>query len=145
MAKQVFINLPVKDLDRSMKFFEGLGFIFNPTFTNEQGACMVVSDTIYVMLLREDFFSTFTQKPVVDATKATEVLVCLDADSRADVDAIVKKAQELGGSIYREPQDHGWMYQHAFADLDGHQWEFAFMDEAALQEQMAAGAADAAS
>ncbi len=128
MATKVFINLPVQDLNKSMEFFLGLGFDFNPQFTDENATCMVVSETIFVMLLTETYFKTFTKKPISDAKTATEVLIALDADSREEVQQIITKAQQLGATIYSEPQDHGWMYQHSFADLDGHQWEFAYMD-----------------
>jgi predicted lactoylglutathione lyase len=132
MATKIFVNLPVKDLDRSIAFFTGLGFTFNPQFTDENATCMVISDNIFAMLLTEKFFKTFTSKPISDATKSTEVLIALDTSSRDEVTQIVAKAKELGATIYSEPNDHGWMYQHAFADLDGHQWEFAYMDESQL-------------
>jgi predicted lactoylglutathione lyase len=128
MTKQIFVNLAVKDLNKSKAFFAALGFSFNEQFTNESGACMVISDTIYAMLLTEPFFKQFTSKEIVDATKSTEVLVCLSADSRAEVDDMVRKAVAAGGRIYNEPQDHGFMYGHGFEDLDGHQWELAFME-----------------
>jgi uncharacterized protein len=129
MATKVFINLPVKDLGKSKAFFEGLGYSFNPQFTDENAACMVISDTIYAMLLTENYFKTFTNKAISDATKTTEVLIALDAASKEEVTQVVAKAKKLGATIYKEPADHGWMYQHSFADLDGHQWEFAYMDE----------------
>jgi uncharacterized protein len=135
MATKVFINLPVKNLDRSMDFFKNLGFSFNPQFTDDKAACMVVSDSIFVMLLIESYFQTFTRKTVSDATKATEVLIALDTNSRDEVKELVAKAQSLGAVIYAEPQDHGWMYQHSFADLDGHQWELAYMDMSQLPSQ----------
>jgi predicted lactoylglutathione lyase len=128
MASKVFINMPVKDLNKTKAFFEGLGYSFNPQFTDENAACMVISDAIYAMMLTESYFSTFTKKPIADAKKTTEVLIALDAASRDEVIGIVAKAKELGATIYTEAQDHGWMYQHSFADLDGHQWEFAYMD-----------------
>jgi len=128
MARKIFVNLPVQDLNRSMAFFRELGFDFNPQFTNEQGACMVISDDIYAMLLTRDFFQGFTGKPIADATKSTEVLVCLSCDSRAEVDELVRKARAAGGTVPREPQDHGFMYGHGFEDLDGHIWELAYMD-----------------
>lgn len=137
MASKIFVNLPVKDLDKSKAFFEKLGFSFNPQFTNEQGACMVISDSIFAMLLTEPFFQGFTpNKTICDATKSTEVLIALDAASRKEVDDLVKKAVDAGGSIYTTPQDHGWMYSHSFADLDGHQWELVFMDLSAVPPQM---------
>lgn len=128
MATKIFINLPVKNLDKSKEFFENLGFSNNPQFTDENAACMVVSETIFIMLLTEAYFQTFTKKPISNAKESTEVLIALDADSKEEVQQIVAKAQKLGATIYSEPQDHGWMYQHSFADLDGHQWEFAYMD-----------------
>ena len=133
MAKQIFVNLPVNDLVKSKAFFEALGYSFNAQFTNEDAACMVISDTIYTMLLTKPFFEKFTSKEVVDAKKSTEVLVCLSADSRAEVDEIVAKAVAAGGRIYNEPQDHGFMYAHSFEDLDGHQWEFAYMEPSHIQ------------
>jgi predicted lactoylglutathione lyase len=133
MATQVFINLAVKDLPKSKVFFEKLGYSFNPQFTNDDAACMVISDTIYAMLLTEPFFKKFTDKELVDAKKATEVLVCLSADSRVTVDEMVRKAVAAGGRIYNEPQDHGFMYAHGFEDLDGHQWELAFMEPSHIQ------------
>jgi len=129
MATKVFINLHVKDLEKSKSFFEGLGFSFNPQFTNEKAACMVISDSIFAMLLTEPFFKTFTKKEICDANKSTEVLIALDASSREEVDNTVTKAKALGATIYTDPVGHGWMYQHSFADLDGHQWELAYMDE----------------
>jgi len=133
MATQIFVNLAVKDLAKSKAFFEQLGYSFNPQFTDENAACMVISDTIYVMLLTEPFFKNFTSKDIVDAKKSTEVLVCLSAESRKHVDDIVRKAVAAGGRIYKDPQDHGFMYGHSFEDLDGHQWEFAFMEPSHVQ------------
>ena len=128
MSRQIFVNLPIKNMERSKSFFSALGFSFNPQFTNEQGACMVISDSIYAMLLIEPFFQTFTRKPVADATKSTEVLICLSCESRAEVDSLVKKALAAGGTSPNAPQDHGFMYGHGFTDLDGHVWELMYMD-----------------
>jgi len=128
MQRQIFVNLPIKNMEKSKAFFAALGFGFNPQFTNDQGACMVVSDTIFVMLLVEPFFLTFIKKPIVDATKATEVLVCLSCESRAEVDEFVAKARAAGGTVPNAPQDHGFMYGHGFEDLDGHIWELCYMD-----------------
>ncbi len=128
MNRQIYVNLPVKDLDKSKAFFTALGFTFNPQFTNEHGACMVVSDTIYVMLLVEPFFKTFTKKAVADATKTTEVLVCLSVESRARVDELVARALAAGGAAPNPKQDQGFMYGHGFEDLDGHLWELVYMD-----------------
>ena len=135
MATKVFINLPVKDLDRSISFFTNLGFKFNPQFTDDKAGCMVISENIFAMLLTETYFTTFTKKTVSDATITTEVLITLDAGSREEVQKIVSQAKELGAAIYFEPQDHGWMYQHSFADLDGHQWEIAYMDASQIPAQ----------
>jgi len=135
MKRQIYVNLPIKNMERSQAFFASLGFSFNPQFTNEQGACMVVADDIYVMLLVEPFFQTFTAKPVADATKSTEVLVCLSCESRAEVDALVAKARAAGGTVPRAPQDHGFMYGHGFDDLDGHTWELVYMDPSAAPPQ----------
>src|SRR4051812_37484468 len=119
MARKIFVNLPIKDMERSKAFFIGLGFGFNPQFTNEQGACMVISEDIFVMLLVEPFFKGFTKKPIADATKSTEAILCLSCDSRAEVDDFVKKALAGGGKAPVPPQDHGFMYGHGFEDLDG--------------------------
>jgi uncharacterized protein len=135
VARKIFVNLPIKDMERSKAFFSALGFSFNPQFTNEQGACMVISEDIFTMLLVEPFFQTFTKKPISDAKKSTEVLVCLSCDSRAEVDALVKKALAAGGTAPNAPQDHGFMYAHGFEDLDGHVWELVWMDPAAAPPQ----------
>ncbi len=127
MSKQIYVNLPVKDLEQSKAFFSKLGFTFNAEFTNESGAGMVVADNIFVMLLAEPFFATFTAKPIADAKSSTEVLVCLSCDSRAQVDELVRLASSAGGSVPRSPQDHGFMYGHGFEDLDGHIWELVYM------------------
>lgn len=135
MHKQIFINLAVKDLEKSKAFFGALGFTFNPQFTNEQGACMVIHDeSIYAMLLVEDFFKTFVSKSIVNAHESTEVLTCLSCESREEVDALVAKAIVAGGRIPRDPQDYGFMYSHAFEDLDGHIWELAYMSGEPPQE-----------
>lgn len=135
MATQIFVNLPVKDLQKSMNFFTQLGFSFNPHFTDENGACMVIGNNIFAMLLAEPFFKTFTNKPISNAEESTEVIIAIDAASRAEVDELVRKAQGAGGLIYRDPEDHGWMYGHSFADLDGHQWEVVYMDMSALPKE----------
>ncbi len=128
MASKVFINLPVTNLQKSMAFFQGLGFSFNPQFTDEKAACMVVSDSIFVMLLTSTYFQSFIDTEICDANQATEVLIALDAASADEVKQFVSKAQALGGRIYAEAKDHGFMYQHSFADLDGHKWEIAYVD-----------------
>lgn len=134
MATKIFVNLPVKDLKKSISFFTQLGFNFNPQFTDEQATCMIISENIFAMLLVEERFKDFTKKPISDAKKSTEVLLALDAKSREDVDTMIKNAVKAGGSTYADPQDHGWMYGHSFADLDGHQWEILYMDESAIPQ-----------
>lgn len=128
MATKIFVNLPVKELNRSVNFFTKLGFQFNPQFTDDKATCMVISDQIFVMLLIHERFKDFTRKPICDASQATEVLLCLETDSREKVNDIVAKAVEAGGTLYAAPQDYGWMYSHSFADLDGHQWEIVYLD-----------------
>jgi hypothetical protein len=135
MATQIFVNLPVGNLPASIAFFTELGFSFNPRFTDDTAACMVVSDSIYVMLLTHDKFKMFTPNPIVDAKKSTEVLLCLSQPDRASVDALVRKAIAAGGNTYNQPQDYGSMYGHGFQDLDGHIWELMYMDEKAVQAQ----------
>lgn len=136
MSRQMFVNLPIKNMERAQAFFKSLGFGFNPQFTNEQGACMVVSkDNNYVMLLVESFFKGFTNKPITDATQGTEVLICLSCASRDEVDELVKKALAAGGTSPMPAQDHGFMYGHGFTDLDGHMWELMYMDPAAVPPQ----------
>ncbi|MCU0381498.1 MAG: VOC family protein [Chitinophagaceae bacterium] len=132
MANQIFVNLPVSDLRRSMDFFRHLGFSFNMQFTDEKAACLEIGPNNYAMLLVYERLADFTQKPISDAHESTEVLIAIDAESRQAVDDMIRKAIEGGGSIYADPQDHGWMYGHSFADPDGHQWEVIYMDEEAL-------------
>lgn len=134
MATNIFVNLPVKDLNQSIEFFTRLGFAFNSQFTDETATCMVVSDDIFVMLLTHDKFKTFTPKEICDATKSTEVLVCLSCESRERVDEMVRQAVAAGGTTYNEPQDHGFMYGHGFQDLDGHIWELIYMDPGAINQ-----------
>ena len=135
MNKLIFVNLPVKNLPQSRAFFEGMGYHFNPQFSNDQGACLVISDTIHAMLLTEPFFQTFTKKPISDAKKSTEVLICLSCESREEVDSLVAKAVAGGGTAPNEKQDHGFMYGHGFEDLDGHVWELMYMDPNAAPPQ----------
>lgn len=134
MSRQIFINLPVADLPKSMDFFKALGFSHNPQFSDDTAACIIISETIYVMLLTHDKFRGFTPKAISDATKSTEVLLCLSCESRSEVEDLVAKAVASGGSIYDEPKDHGFMYQHCFADPDGHQWELVHMSAMPPQE-----------
>ena len=129
MPRNLYVNLPVKDLDRTVDFFAALGFAFNPTFTDENATCMIVNDSTSVMLLVESYFATFTRKPVADAKVVTETLLAISMDSRAEVDDFVSKAIAKGATEYAEPKDYGFMYQRGIADLDGHQWEVFHMDE----------------
>jgi uncharacterized protein len=135
VSASIFINLSVKDLDRSKAFFSKLGYSFNAQFTDENAACMVISESIYIMLLTREFFQTFTPKEICDATKSTEVLVCLSCESRAEVDEMIRKAVAAGGTTYKEPQDHGFMYGHGFQDLEGHIWEIVFMEPSAVNQE----------
>jgi len=131
----IFVNLPVKDLDRSMAFFRALGFDFNPHFTDETAACLVISETIFAMLLTHQKFREFTSREICDTAKATEVLIALNRESRAAVDDIADAALAAGGSADREPMDLGFMYQRSFQDPDGHSWEVLFMEPDAVPPQ----------
>lgn len=134
MSRQIFVNLPVRNLKSSVEFFTRLGFAFNPQFTNENAACLIVSDVSFVMLLTEAMFQSFTPKTLCDATQSSEVLVALSSESREGVDEMVRKAIAAGGTLYNEPQDHGFMYGHGFQDLDGHIWEFFYMEPSATNQ-----------
>lgn len=135
MATQIFVNLPVKDLGKSITFFTHLGFTFNQQFTDENATCMIIGENIFAMLLVEKYFQDFTKKEIPDTTKTSEVILALSADSRKKVDEMVNKAIEAGGAAPNKPQDHGWMYQHGFEDLDGHLWEVLYMDETAAPKE----------
>jgi hypothetical protein len=136
MLRQIFVNLPIADMARTRAFFEALGLSFNPQFSNEQGACLQIAENIHAMLLVKPFFQGFTKKPVADATQSTEVIIALSCDSRAEAEALVAKAVAAGATTPNAPVDHGFMFQHGFADLDGHQWEVFWMDMAAAPAQM---------
>jgi hypothetical protein len=131
--QMIFVNLPVTDLDTSKKFFTELGYSINPQFSDENAASVVISDTIVAMLLTKPFYQGFTKKQIADATKTSEVLICLSAESREKVDELVEKAIAAGGSASGETQDHGFMYGRAFDDPDGHTWEVMWMDPAAVE------------
>jgi predicted lactoylglutathione lyase len=133
-APLIFVNLAVKDLDRSKAFFDALGFSFNPQFTNEQGASMIVNDGAFVMLLREDFFKTFTKRQICESATHTETILALSCESREQVDEMVMKAAAAGGSHALDSSDQGFMYSWSFYDPDGHHWEVVWMDPAALQQ-----------
>jgi predicted lactoylglutathione lyase len=128
MNKQIIFNLPVRDLDKSKAFFAALGFTFNPQFSNESSAFMVIlEDSIYAMLMTEAFFQSFTNKPVVQAREANEVIICLSCESRAELDGLIAKATAAGARIPHPPEDHGFMYDQGFEDLDGHLWNLVWM------------------
>jgi predicted lactoylglutathione lyase len=139
MPKMIFVNLPVSDLRRSTSFYEAVGATKNPQFSDDTASCMVISDTIHVMLLTHDKFRQFTSKKIADAKATCEVLICLSADSRNDVDAIIGKAAGAGGSADPSPkQDYGFMYGRSFEDPDSHIWEVMWMDiEAATKAHSA--------
>ena len=134
MDTKIFVNLPVKDLNRSMTFFSQLGFTFNTLFTNENAACLIIGKDIYVMLLVEEFFKTFTKKDLADSAKSTEVILALSADSREQVDEMVHKALAAGGKPSNEPDNKDFMYGWGFQDPDDHLWEVYWMDPAAIGE-----------
>lgn len=129
MSKKIFVNLHVKDLDKSIEFFKKLGFNFNAQFTNDKAASMVISDDIYAMLVTEPFFKTFTPKSIADTSKTSEVLIALSVDSNEEVNTMVNAALAAGGKEPRKATDHGFMYTRAFEDLDGHIWEILYMDQ----------------
>ena len=131
--QMIFVNLPVADLDASKKFFTELGYTLNPQFSDDNAASVVISDTIIAMLLTKPFYATFTKKEIADATKTSEVMIALSAESRAAVDELTDRALSLGATESRDPQDHGFMYGRAFDDLDGHTWELVWMDPSAIQ------------
>jgi len=135
MSTQIFVNLPVKDLQRSVDFFTALGFSFDPRFTDENATCLIIDeDHIYAMLLTHDFFKNFTKKQIADATSSTEAILALSTDSREAVDDLVDKALASGGSAANEPDDQGFMYSRSFQDPDGHIWEVLSMDMSAVPQ-----------
>ncbi len=131
-SRKIFVNLSVRDLKRTKTFFSELGFAFDPRFTDEKAACMVVNEDAYVMLLTEPFFRGFTKREPCDTTKSNEALVCISAESRAAVDGLVDRALATGGTFAMPPQDHGFMYGRSFYDVDGHHWEVMWMDPSAV-------------
>lgn len=128
MSTKIFVNLPVKDLKKSMEFFTSLGFSFNPQFTDENAACLVFSESIFAMLLTEKFFKTFVTKEIADTNKTTEVINALFLDNRKAVDELVDKAMQAGAKKYRDPDEMDFLYSRSFSDLDGHLWEVGYMD-----------------
>ena len=135
MATKIFVNLPVKDLNKSVEFFTKLGYSFNKQFTDENATSMIISEDIYVMLVTEPFFKNFTKKEIADATKTTESIICLSADSREEVDSLLNKAIEAGGVKTSETNDQEFMYYGSFQDLDGHQWEIMYMEPSAINQE----------
>lgn len=133
MTRQIFVNLPIRDLKATQAFFGKLGFEFNPKFSDDKAACMIINEHAYVMLLTEPFFKTFTKRELFDATKQTEALLCVSCPSRAAVDEMIKTALASGGKPAMPPQDMTFMYNGSFYDLDGHHWEVMWMDPAAAQ------------
>ena len=133
MPTQIFVNLPVKDLKRSMDFFTNLGYHFNKQFTDERAACLVISENIFFMLLLEKFFNSFTPKRIIDTRTEVEVINALMVDSRKEVDELVDKAFKAGAKKSRDPEDLGFMYSRSFEDLDGHIWEFGYMDPSHIE------------
>jgi uncharacterized protein len=133
MDTKIFVNLPVKDLNKSKKFFEALGYKFNPQFTDATAACLVISEHIYTMLLTHAKFKEFTPREICNAAKSTEVLICLSCENRGQVDDLVRKAVASGGTAPTEPKDYGFMYQHGFQDPDNHIWELIYMDPSHVQ------------
>jgi uncharacterized protein len=134
---KIFVNLSVKDLKKTMDFFSKLGFTFNPMFTDENAACMIISEDIYAMLLVEKFFKSFIPgKEICDTKSSAEALIALSTKSRGKVDELIEKAVAAGGSEYRQAQDYGWMYGRAFQDNNGHIWEIFHADMSAMPKEM---------
>ncbi|MGH3137100.1 MAG: VOC family protein [Gaiellaceae bacterium] len=140
MARKIFVNVAVEDLDRSVEFFTTLGFEFDPRFTDETATCMVISDEAFVMLLVESKFKEFTKKELVDASAQTEAILAVSAESREAVDELADAALAAGGSAANDPMDYGFMYGRSFNDLDGHLWEVMWMDPAAIEQHEPANA-----
>jgi predicted lactoylglutathione lyase len=132
-AHKLFLNLPVSDLKKSMEFFAALGFSFNPQFTDENAACMLIGEGAFAMLLKEEFFKTFTKRPLADARQQTEGIFALSCESRAEVDQLLQKALDAGATPAMPSNDHGFMYNISFYDLDGHHWEAFWMDPSSVQ------------
>jgi uncharacterized protein len=134
MATKIFVNLPVKELGRTVNFFTALGFKFNPQFTDENATCMIIGDDINVMLLVEKFFKTFIKNEIADSGKVTEAIISLSSESKEKVDLMISNAKNAGALISENIQDPGWMYGRAFQDLDGHHWEVIWMDESKINK-----------
>lgn len=134
MVTKIFLNLPVRDLQRAITFFTQLGFSFNPKFTDDKATCLIIGENIYAMLITEAFYKTFTEKEICDASKSSEVLISVLVESREKVDEMIEKVKKAGGSEYMEAKDYGWMYHRSFLDLDNHHWEVFFMDESQMPQ-----------
>jgi predicted lactoylglutathione lyase len=133
-VKSIYVNLPVKNLEKTREFWTKLGFSFNEQFSDDKALCLVLNEgLIYSMLISHEFFSTFTNRAIADGS-TTQVLVAIEVESRELVDQIVKNALENGASRYKESADHGWMYYDSFADIDGHQWEIMFTDPSQIAQ-----------
>ncbi len=135
MATQIYVNIPVKDLDRSIQFFTALGYKFNKQFTDKDATCMIIGENIFAMLLTEPFFKSFTKKEICDSSKSIEAIMAISVDSKNKVDEIVDNAIKAGGTAPKDTQNDGWMYSRSFEDLDGHLWEILYMDENAIPPQ----------
>ena len=134
-AKSIYLNLPVRDLEKTRNFWSKLGFSFNEQFSDDKALCLVLNDgLIYSMLITHEYFSTFTNRTIADGS-TTQVLLSIEVDSKEQVDNLVRLALENGGTRYRDSEDNGWMYYDSFADLDGHQWEIIFMDISQMPKQ----------
>lgn len=134
MVKDIFVNLPIKNLEKTKEFFLKLGFTFNPQFTDEKAAALVLGEHIYAMLLTEEFFKTFTKKTIADASNTIEVINAIGMESKEKVDEILEKAFAAGATKVNEKYDYGWMYGGSFQDLDGHVWEVMYTDPKGPQE-----------
>ena len=132
MSKQIYVNLPVRNLARSTAFFTALGYAFHAEFTGEKSGCVILGENIFAMLLTNEMFEGFSKKPICDTATASEVLVCLSCESRREIDELVAKAVAAGGTAPKPAQDHGMMYGHGFEDLDGHIRELMHMPEGAV-------------
>lgn len=128
-AGQLFVNLPVDNLQNSINFFTALGFQFNPQYTDENATCMIINGNTFAMLLVKEFFNTFTSKKIIDTSGQTEVILAISASSKTEVDELVQKALAAGGKPFNNPVDHGFMYNWSFQDIDGHLWEVMYMEE----------------
>jgi predicted lactoylglutathione lyase len=132
METKIFVNLPIKELNKYVEFFTQLGFLFNPKFTDDKAACMIIGDKSFSMLITEEFYKTFTHKTICDASKSSEVLISISIENREKVDEMIAKVVKTGGSEYMETKDYGWMYHRSFLDLDHHHWEVFWMDESQM-------------